>query len=673
MADAVNMNVASVAQIKLLLGLNDDEATALAAVRPFATAAALANAVPERYRSRLSGLDLPTLDINAIAPDALAQVGVPRSVCDEIAKRRPFHVMAELLNVPGMTPAIYDSISQVSRTPALFYVDKLSGQEVRLSPNLNKMLVRFRDSEVGSARRKLRALGASGRGLSRTGAYELIEAPEIETGASLLAAAKAIPGVAEVLPGIKDDTGALRFADLTKIAIQFKPGIQPAARDALLAQLGLTLVESHRTPGSITANCEAAGKRPDALYAAIRALNERDDVQFAEPAFIGVDDLESGGAVRVDGGEVAPGVVMTLPWHLTMLAARGAWTVTRGTPDVLIAVIDTGVDDTHPALAGALLAPEGDEDWDFDTDAGRPIDTDGHGTFIAGLLVGNGTDGVIGICPGCKFLPLKVPLLGSSRDYARRRDAILYALQYAGDRRLIVNLSWKTQGDIGLIRDAVNQAQNAGACVVASAGNWPSEPNEPHFPSDYPWVISVGSVGTDGRRSPFSFYGDQVDVAAPGGDGDGGDGDIRSAALGQGTRTDFGTSFASPLVAGVLALQLASQGAASAAEARGALEATAHPIGSDDLGKGLVDATAAVDGAANPAQPAAPGEAGPAAPALLNALNVMSLDDLIRIFGFPTLTARLIIVKRPIFAVEAIRTILGMSDELYQAALAYNQ
>jgi subtilisin family serine protease len=653
-------------QLKVLLGLNDTDAGVLASKRPFASSGEFAAAAPAHAQSKIAGMTLDKLDINTATPDSFTAIGIPKPIADEVVKRRPFHLMMELMSIPNMVPDFYDKISQISAIPALSYVDKLSGTGISLSPNPSKILVRFHEGEAGSARRSLQTLGATRVGLSVASQYDLIEAPETETGGSLLAKAKATPGVSQVLPGLKDEAGALRFVDPTRLVIQFRANAVPTNYKVILGPIGLTLVQQHRTPGLVTVQCDAASTAPNALYTAINLLNGRDDVQFAEPAYIGVNDIE-GGALAVQS---APAVA--LPWHLQMLAATGAWSKTTGAPGVVIALIDTGVDDTHPALTGAILAPSAGDDWDFDTDSGKPTDTDGHGTFIAGLLVGNGADGVVGLCPNCKLLPLKVPLLGDAEDYPRRRDAILYAIQYARGKKLIINLSWKTQGDVALIRDAINQAQDAGVCVVASAGNWPTTPDEPHFPSDYPWVISVGSVGSDGRRSQFSFYGQQVDVAAPGGDGDGRSGDIISAALGGGTRLDFGTSFSAPLVAGVIALQFAADGTYSTVQARNLIESTARAVVDDGLGRGLVNASDALGVAADAANNLTT-PAGPSHEAAITAVNEMSLSDLVSAFGFPSITARLIIVKRPIQTIEEVEDVLGMTDALYQTLLAFEE
>ncbi len=79
------------------------------------------------------------------------------------------------------------------------------------------------------------------------------------------------------------------------------------------------------------------------------------------------------------------------------------------------------------------------------------------------------------------------------------------------------DLSWKTTGDVALIRDAVNTAAARNAVVVASAGNYPERENQPHYPSDYPVVISTAAVRPDGKRTSYSYYGAEVDISAPGG------------------------------------------------------------------------------------------------------------------------------------------------------------
>ena len=170
------------------------------------------------------------------------------------------------------------------------------------------------------------------------------------------------------------------------------------------------------------------------------------------------------------------------------------------------------------------------------------------------------------------MLPLKVPLEGTSLSYAKRRDAILYAVGLVQEpRRLVMNLSWKTTGDVALIHDAISQAYQAGVLVVASAGNWPETEEEPHFPSDYTEVVSACAVGPDRRRAQYSFFSKEVDLVAPGGSGsENAAENLHSARPGGADGVHFGTSFSSPHVAGAAALLLSQKKVLGVTDLRGA-------------------------------------------------------------------------------------------------------
>jgi subtilisin family serine protease len=393
-------------------------------------------------------------------------------------------------------------------------------------------------------------------------------------------------------------------------------------------------------------------------------------VEYAEPNFLGFDDMES----------VFP-VTSGSRWHLDLIRLQTAWQYGKGSPDVLVAIIDSGVDLTHPALRPAILSPQPGDDWDFTAEGGNdPVDEDGHGTFIAGILAGNGTSDVQGICPGCRVLPLRIPLSGQANSYARRADAILYAVNYAAGRRLVINTSWKTTGDVAVVRRAIATAIERGAVVVASAGNDPERRDQPHFPSDYPGVLSVAAVGPDRSRAEYSFYGDRIDVAAPGGTGadknDPAEDLLSTAPSGQ-FLIAFGTSFAAPHVAALAALILSQNRALTPAQVAAIIRDTAVSLSADGVGRGLIDAGAAVlrarpAGTTTPTTtttttvPTPPATGVPAGLAAINRGDVATLTSA---FGLRALTAQLLVAKRPIDDVTRIRNTLGLTAAQY-AALA---
>jgi subtilisin family serine protease len=701
MPRTVSVNDASEEQLVVLLGLSRPEARAIVGARPIGTPGALRRAVP-RLAGRALGLEIPKFDINRASEADLQRIaGVSPAVARRIVASRPYFLLFELRRQLTGDADAFERLSAFFAPPDLSYLDKLTGKEVRLTPDSSQLLVRFADREAEAAGDLARALGlrrlSRGRGRS---AYQVFAVPQEESGTGALADIKRRPGVESVVPSFRDAVQASRFVDPQFCVVQFDTGVPEARQAEIVASIGLEIRERHRSRGLLTLRVPGGDTDPGALPAALARLNAAPEVSFAEPAYVGLNDLEhaaqrarrtprsADGAVAREAeagaalAEAAAGsatavetVAGALPWNFPMVRAAEAWTIGKGSPKVILAVIDTGVEIDHPSLRDAVLPRQAMESWNFEDDSDpAPTDLDGHGTFVAGLLVGNGAGGVQGLCPGCRLLPIRVPIAGSSLSYARRRDAILCALDAVPpDCRLVINISWKTSGDIAMVRDAVRIAAERNAVVVCSAGNWPDGPDQPHYPSDYASTISVGAVGPDGRRAVYSFYGAAVDIAAPGGSGseDAAE-NIVSAGLGGSIAVDFGTSFAAPHVAATAALVLSRSPGLPASEVRAIVERAARPVSDAGLGHGLLDIGVATQSAA----PADPDPSGPDATpgqgaAGLAAVNSYSLAALISSFGLATITARLLIMRRPHARLADIRGTLGLTAAQYARIEAY--
>lgn len=226
-------------------------------------------------------------------------------------------------------------------------------------------------------------------------------------------------------------------------------------------------------------------------------------------------------------------------WHLERLGAPSAWDETLGDPSVVIAILDSGVDATHPDLAGKVVLGPDVADGDDD-----PADGIGHGTAVAGAAgaAANGI-GVVGVCPGCTLLVVKVVKDGSSSvtkfDSAK---GIVWAADHGAD---VVNLSFGSETPDPVQQDAVRYAQDAGALVVAAAGNEPT--TVPQYPAAYPGVLAVAGSTERNRLWAGSATGPWVDIAAPA---------VRvlTTAPEQSYTRGTGTSFSTPLVAGAAGL-----------------------------------------------------------------------------------------------------------------------
>ena len=249
--------------------------------------------------------------------------------------------------------------------------------------------------------------------------------------------------------------------------------------------------------------------------------------------------------------------------------APEAWDFATGSSKVIVAVIDSGVDYTHPDLAANMWVnqeelngtPGQDDDgngyiddiygYDFCNNDGNPMDDFGHGTHCAGIIgaVGDNAEGVTGVCWDVKIMALKFL---DSDGYGWSSDAIA-SLEYSV--LMGANVSSNSYGGGGYeqaFKDAVNAAGAAGMLFVAAAGNdyWQNNDVFPHYPSSYDCdsIIAVLSTDDEDLLSSFSNYGPtSVDIGAPGSS-------ILSCQLSGGYKYDSGTSMATPHVAGACAL-----------------------------------------------------------------------------------------------------------------------
>ncbi len=311
-------------------------------------------------------------------------------------------------------------------------------------------------------------------------------------------------------------------------------------------------------------------------------LRARKDVIWAEPV------------VRYQALWVPNDPDFSKQWHLKAAGAPQAWDTTRG-EGVTVAVIDTGiypVDDLDP---GRLV-----KGWNFVANNDDARDDHAHGTHVAGTVAqstGNGK-GVAGMAPQARLMPVKVLSAfggGTSHDIA---EGIRWAVDH-GAR--VLNLSLGGGGRSLAMQSAVAYARRRGAVVVCAAGN--SGGRGVSYPAAYAGAFAVSAVGPQGRLAPYSSYGPEVAIAAPGGDkSQGEEAGVLQQTLAEGRRTEAdyrwfqGTSMATPHVAGAAALVM-SLGVSAPGAVERVLSGTAKdaPESSrEKYGAGLLDAAAAV-------------------------------------------------------------------------------
>ncbi|MEV5352659.1 type VII secretion-associated serine protease mycosin [Streptomyces sp. NPDC052693] len=292
-------------------------------------------------------------------------------------------------------------------------------------------------------------------------------------------------------------------------------------------------------------------------------------------------------------------------WALEAMHTAEAWQTTKGT-GVTVAVLDTGVEADHPDLAGNVLpgkdlvgfgAEPGDRAWAR------------HGTAMAGIIAGHGhgpgnADGVLGIAPEAKILPVRVILEDGDPSRAKARstrgNALAEGIRWAADHGAdVINLSL---GDDSASAhpeptedQAIQYALKKGVVVVASAGNGGEKGDRISYPAAYPGVIAATAVDRAGTRASFSTRRWYATVSAPGVD-------VVIADPDHKYYEGWGTSAAAAFVSGAAALVKAAHPGLTPAQIKTLLEDTARnaPVGGrdDSRGFGFVDPAAAIRAAA---------------------------------------------------------------------------
>ena len=279
-------------------------------------------------------------------------------------------------------------------------------------------------------------------------------------------------------------------------------------------------------------------------------------------------------------------------WHLPQIQAPAAWAITTGSSSVTVAVVDSGVDGTHPDLAAKIVPG-----WNYVNNNATTSDDLGHGTAVAGTLaaISNNGIGVAGVTWGSPIMPLVVV---DSTDYASYSN-IAAAIQYAADQGVrIINVSLGGSSSSSTLQYAVNYAWAKGSIVFASAMN--NSTNTPYYPAACTNAVAVSATDQNNTLASFSDYGNWITLAAPGNN-------ILTTNEGGGYGYWYGTSFSSPIAAGVAALILSVNPTLSASAVVNMLEQTATDLGTPgydtSFGWGLVNAANAVAAAARTLAP----------------------------------------------------------------------
>jgi thermitase len=270
-------------------------------------------------------------------------------------------------------------------------------------------------------------------------------------------------------------------------------------------------------------------------------------------------------------------------WHLQTINAPIAWNTSVGT-GVTVAILDSGIDATHPDLVGQLVPG-----WNFYDNNSNTADVYGHGTLVAGVVaaLGNNGLGVAGVAWGARLMPVRVTDTSGIGTLSAFANGLTYAADH-GAR--VANLSFPVQSSAST-QAAAQYFVNKGGIVFNSAGNYAALDSTPASNA----LVSVSATANTDVLASWSSYGPYVDVSAPGVG-------IWTTSLGGGYSAVSGTSFSSPLSAGVAALMMSANPSLAPSQIVSLLETSAVDLGAagydDDYGYGRVNAAAAVIAAA---------------------------------------------------------------------------
>lgn len=363
--------------------------------------------------------------------------------------------------------------------------------------------------------------------------------------------------------------------DLRRIVI-FEANVNEPAKNALLEKVG---AKSPKNLPIINGKAVILPSR-----AAERALQNQAGVVRIDEDIV----VKAASKLKFDAAQPS----QSTPWGISRVKADQVWDQATGNA-VKVAVIDTGIDKTHPDLranlkGGALLISTDQYSkkpinaWDDDT---------GHGTHVAGTIAAVGNSiGVIGVAPQAHLYGVKVL---DSWGYGYVSD-IIAGLQWSITNEMdVINMSLDTPYNVQSFHDAVKAVYNAGIVQIAAAGNSGPYSNSVTYPGRYPETIAVAASGMNFDGSDyiafFSSRGPEIDITAPGFN-------VLSTFMGGTYMPLLGTSMAAPHVSGVAAQLLQKNPLLMPEEIKSRIKETAGDLGFDATlqGSGIVDAKAAL-------------------------------------------------------------------------------
>jgi thermitase len=315
----------------------------------------------------------------------------------------------------------------------------------------------------------------------------------------------------------------------------------------LVTQLVVTLPDSHRDVGRVA------------------VVYSKTEPNYCEPVTVASNDSH-----------------FDKQWALSKIMAPEAWQVTSGDSNVIIAVLDTGIDCGHEDLAGKVVA-----EVNF-ADSPTSYDIYGHGTHVAGIIAAaKNSLGVVGVAYDCLLMNVKIADEGGSWNSSAAAKGIIWAVDNGAN---VINMSLSAKEPSSDLEQAINYAWSKGAVVVCAAGN--NTGSKPTYPAYYGNCIAVAATDANDGVALWSGYGDWVDVAAPGVN-------IYSTLPINDYGYKSGTSMAAAYVSGVAGLLFTMVNDANGNgfvndEVRKAIESNCDELGIKGIGKGRINVLEAV-------------------------------------------------------------------------------
>lgn len=394
-----------------------------------------------------------------------------------------------------------------------------------------------------------------------------------------------------------------------EVLVRFKPGVSEERRQEIAASLNDRVEDEIESVEGLTSIDDLDDEEAARVAEEYASLPE---VEYAEPNFRieledpqGIDDSRSFPQTLAPVGPNDP--LFAQQWGLVNtgqrsgraaadISALAAWDKTQGSKKVVVAVLDSGVDYTHPDLAGNMWHRPADLEMYVDPQLGLmddsegfsaveserdPMDENGHGTHCAGIVGAEGDNnlGIVGVNWHVEIMPLKFMGRGGFGSTKDAIEAINYVIARKKDgvNVRVISASWGSQSRSKALEDVIRKAGEADILFVAASGNDGANADKrPHYPSGYklPNVMSVAALDRRDELASFSNYGEKgVHVAAPGKE-------ILSTWLNGEYEEHSGTSMATPFVAGVAGLVLSVEPNLSVKELRDRLMNTADKLDS---------------------------------------------------------------------------------------------